>query len=128
MTLPMIGDAELASLRTEGLRAMPDVATILRRPATRTPGGFSGDFAALTTTPCRLSASVLGGGDEQMAASQLAGIMPYTLVVPAGTDIKPSDRIQVPDANGVRTFEVKAGKTVASWNMSDAWTLVEVQR
>lgn len=128
---PMISDAELSSLKAEGLRAMPDTATILRLPdpPVRTAtGGYSTTRTAHHTTPCRLSASVLSGGNEQEAAGQLAGIMAYTLTVPAGTDITPADQIQVPDANGVRIFEVAAGKTVASWNMSDSWTLTEVQR
>lgn len=129
MPVPMIGDAELASLKAEGLRGMPDTATVLRNTPTRTSdGGSAPNFQPHHTTPCRLTASVLSGGSEQDAASQLAGIMAYTLTVPAGTDIVPSDRIQVPDAPGVRIFEVASGKTVASWNMSDAWTLTEIQR
>jgi hypothetical protein len=125
----MISDAELASLKAEDLRAMPDTATILRRAGDRTAGGgSSGNFVAHHTTPCRLSASVLSGGGEQDAASALAGIMAYTLTVPAGTDVRPSDRVQIPDTPTPRIFEVAAGKTVASWNMSDAWTLTEIQR
>lgn len=122
---------ELAWLTREGIKAMPDTATILRLPSptVRTAtGGYSTVRTAHHTTPCRLTASVLSGGGEQEAAGQLAGIMAYALTVPAGTDIRPSDQIQVPDANGVRTFEVAAGKTVASWNMSDSWTLTEIQR
>lgn len=128
MTQPMISDAELASLKSEGLRAMPDTATILRMTTVATAGGYTQTYASIGTTPCRLSASVLSGGDEQEAAAQLAGIMAYNLAVPAGTDITPADRIQVSDGAGMRTFEVKAGKTVASWNMSDSWTMVEIQR
>jgi hypothetical protein len=117
----MISDAELASLKAEGLRAMPDTVTILRNTPTQTPtGGWRPNWQPHHTTKCRLSASVLSGGNEQEAAGQLAGIMAYTLTVPAGTDITPADRI--------RDFEVAAGKTVASWNMSDSWTLTEVQR
>jgi hypothetical protein len=127
--MPMIGDAELASLKAEGLRAMPDTVTILRNAPTQTPtGGWRPNWQPHHTTKCRLSASVLSGGNEQEAAGQLAGIMAYTLTVPAGTDITPADRIRVPDGSGPRDFEVAAGKTVASWNMSDSWTLTEVQR
>lgn len=131
MTQPMLSGYELSTLKAEGLRAMPDTATVLRRPSppVRTAsGGSSGTHLAHHTTPCRLTASVLSGGNEQEAAGQLAGIMAYTLTVPAGTDITPADRIQVPDGAGVRVFEVAAGKTVASWNMSDSWTLTEIQR
>jgi hypothetical protein len=120
----MIPTAELDILRADSLPAMPDTATILRLTATSTAGGHSQSYGSIGTTPCRLSASVLSGGNEQSVAEQLAGIMAYTLVVPAGTDIKPSDRIQVSG----RTFEVQAGKTVASWNLSDSWTMTEIQR
>jgi hypothetical protein len=107
--MPMIGDAELASLKAEGLRAMPDTVTILRNTPTQTPtGGWRPAWAPHHTPKCRLSASVL--------------------TVPAGTDITPADRVRVPDGSGFRDFEVAAGKTVASWNMSDSWTLTEVQR
>jgi hypothetical protein len=146
MPYPLIGDAELAALKAEGLRAMPDTATILRPTTTNTYAGpdvtysppttqlVAPDILALKpdiapgTTPCRLSASVLSGGNEQESAGELVGIMAYTLTVPPGTNITPADRIQVPDGDGVRIFEVASGKTVASWNMSDSWTLTEVQR
>lgn len=119
---------ELASLKAEGLRAMPDTATILRAAPTKTAtGGSRPNYTAHHTTKCRLTASVLSGGNEQQAAGQLVGIMAYTMTVPAGTDVTPADRIQIPDGAGVRVFEVAAGKTVASWNMSDAWTLTEIQ-
>lgn len=129
MPVQLIGDYELSILKAEGQRAMPDTATILRSTPVRTAtGGYSQDFQPHHTTICRLSASVLSGGAEQDAASQLAGIMAYSITVPAGTDITPADRIRIPDGDGVRIFEVAAGKTVASWNMSDSWTLTEIQR
>lgn len=118
----MINAAELASLKAEGLRAMPDTATILRNTSARTAGGYSQAFASVGTTPCRLTASVLSGGDEQMGAGQLVPIMAYTLTVPTGTDIRSSDRIQV----GAAVFEVSAGKREASWNMSDSYTLQKI--
>jgi hypothetical protein len=124
----LIGTAELAILKADALPAMPDTATVLRNTPTRTAtGGSRKNFAAHHTTPCRLTASVLSGGGEQEAAGQLAGIMAYTMTVPAGTDITPADQIQIPDGAGARVFEVAAGKTVASWNMSDSWTLTEIQ-
>lgn len=128
MTRPMLTDAELSSLKAEGLRAMPDTATILRATVTHTAGGYQQTFAPHHTTICRLTGRSQSGGNEQEAAGQLAGIMAYSMTVPAGTDITPADRIQIPDGTGVRTFEVAAGKTVASWNMSDSWTLTEIQR
>lgn len=121
---PMISDAELAILRADDQQAMPDTATILRPTFVNGPGGQRPTFASVGTTICRLSASVLGGGNEQDAASQLAGIMTYTLTVPPGTDINRGDRIE----SSGSTFEVAAGKRAASWNLSDSWTLTEIQR
>jgi hypothetical protein len=119
----VINDAELASLKAESLRAMPDTATILRPTSVNGPGGQSQTFAPVGTTPCRLTASVLSGGSEQAGASKLVSIMAYMLTVPAGTDINARDRVQVADA----TFEVLAVKGSASWNMSDSCTLVEIR-
>jgi hypothetical protein len=119
MPVPMISVGELASLQREGLRAMPDTATILRNTPVRTPGGYTQNFLPVGTTRCRLSASVLSGGNEQQGAGELVAVLSYTLTVPPGTDIKPADRIQV----GTSLFEVNAVKGDASWNMSDAITL-----
>src|SRR5436853_652197 len=118
----MITDAELAALRTENLQAMPDAATILRQTAASTAGGHSETYAQIGTSPCRLTASVLSGGTEQMGAGQLVATMAYTMTVPAGTDIRDSDRIVCQGT----TFEVLAGKRAASWDLSDSYTLVEV--
>lgn len=102
---------------------MPDTATILRPTVVNGPGGQKPTWAAVGTTPCRLSASVLSGGNEQPGGGQLVALMSYTLTVPPGTDITHTDRIQVGDT----TFEIAAGKRAASWNMSDSWTLTEIQ-
>lgn len=120
---PMISDAELAILRTDGEQAMPDTATILRLTAASTAGGHSETYAQVGTTQCRLTASVLSGGTEQMGAGQLVATMAYTMTVPPGTDIRDSDRIVCQGT----TFEVLAGKRVASWNLSDSYTLEEIQ-
>lgn len=104
---------------------MPDTASIVRPIITNGPGGPRETSApTIGTTPCRLTASILSGGDEQLAAGQIVGIMAYTLTVPPGTDIKDSDRIVCQGT----TFEVRAGKRSASWNISDSYTLVEIQR
>jgi hypothetical protein len=133
---------ELARLIREGIKAMPDTATVLRQTITNTYAGPDANFAQPTTqvvtsdilamkpdiapgtTPCRLTASVLGGGDEQELAGQLGGLMPYTLTVPPNTDIRLSDRVLAQDLQ----LEVRARKGGASWNLSDSYTCTEVQR
>lgn len=123
---------ELGWLVREGVKAMPDTATVLRLPdpPVRTPtGGYSTTRTAHHTTPCRLSASVLGAGDEQEGAGQEVGLMTYTLTMPPGTDLEPADQVGVTDATDGSSslFEVRSVKRAASWNMSDAATLTEVQ-
>lgn len=132
---------ELTDLVADGLQGMPDIATVLRNSPTRTAtGGSRENYLPVTThvvtpavrallpglqpgtTRCRIAASVLGGGSEQVGAGQLVSLMGYTLVVPPGTDIRTADRIQV----GASTFEVTSGKTDASWNMSDAYTMQKI--
>jgi hypothetical protein len=120
----MLSTAELASMKAEGLRAMPDTAMILRPTIVNGPGGAEQTYPSTgPTTVCRLSASVLSGGSEQLAAGQLVGTMGYSLTVPPGTDIKNSDRILCQGT----TFEVISGKRAASWNLSDSYTLTEIQ-
>lgn len=133
--------AELAEMIGEDIKAMPDVATVLRPAATRGPGGYNQDFQAVTTqvvsaailrqfptiapgtTPCRLTASVLSGGSEPGGPGQLVSTMGYTMTMPPDTDVQPRDRLQIQGT----TFEVLAIKGAASWNLSDSATLVEVR-
>lgn len=120
----MIGPGELDTLRRESLHAMPDTVHILRPTNVRDAGGYTPtDFAEVGTSPCRLTASILSGGGERTSAGQLVSMMAYTLTVPAGTDVKPSDRVEV---SGV-TFEVTAIKDAASWNLTDSCTLMEIR-
>jgi hypothetical protein len=132
----------LARLVRTDIKAMPDIAAVLRPTATSSYGGYASNYAQVGTrvvtaevqaalpglqpgtTPGRLSASVLSGGNEQPGAGSRLSLMGYTLTVPPGTDIKPSDRIEA----GGLTFEVISGKKAASWNLSDAWTLTEITR
>lgn len=119
----MLSAGELASIKAESLRAMPDIATVLRNSPTKSAtGGSIANWATAGTTRCRLGASVLGGGSESVQAGQPVSVMGYTLTVPPGTDIRTADRIQV----GASTFEVTSGKTDASWNMSDAYTMQKI--
>jgi hypothetical protein len=107
----------------EGL--MTSTGTILRNaPVQTATGGWRPNFVSAGTTKCLLTASVLGGGSEQPAAGQEVGLMTYTLTVPSGTDIRPSDRLAV----GATTFEVQSIKRADSWSTSDSAILVEVQR
>jgi hypothetical protein len=120
----MMSATGLATWKAVALRAMPDTATILRPTTASTPGGFSQNFVPVGTTPCRLYASVLASGGEQISAAELASTMVYTMTMPPGTDVQPRDRVQVQGT----TFEVIAIKGASSWNISDSATLKEIRR
>lgn len=114
---------ELAQMVADGIKAMPDTAMILRPTIVNGPGGPAQTYPSTgPTTVCRLSASVLSGGSEQLGAGTLVSTMAYTLTVPPGTDIQRQDRIEV----GGDTFEVLAIKGAASWNMSDSATMMKI--
>lgn len=127
MTMGILGRWTLGPARQAALAGMPDVVTVLRRsrpPARTATGGYTQDFAAHHTLRCLLTASILSGGDEAPGAGQTAALMRYTMNVPAGADITPEDRVQLGDT----IFEVAAGKRASSLNISDSWTLTEIQR
>jgi hypothetical protein len=126
----------------ENRRAMPDTAVILRpAAATPVPGGYDQTFQQVTTqvvtpaiqamfpdiapgtTPCRIKASILAGGNEVNGPGEEVATMAYTMTMPPGTDVRKQDRVQ---AQG-KTFEVNAIKGAASWNLSDSATLTEIQ-
>lgn len=120
----MISDAELEILKADSIPAWPDKATILRNTSVNGAGGSSSDYLPVGTTICRLTTSLTTTPSEVEIAAELASVTHWMLNVPADTDIKPSDRVQV---QGI-TFEVVGGYKAASWNISDTHILAEVQR
>lgn len=118
----MISATELATMQHDVQGAMPDTATVLRAPAATSAGGWDQNLQPHHTSRCRLTG--LTGPIEETAAAEIAAVSRWRMVVPAGTDVMPSDRVQ---CNG-HTFEV-AGKIDAdSFNITDTWYLEEVRR
>jgi hypothetical protein len=124
VSIVALRDAAIARTRRAVEGMMTSTATIMRSTAVHSAGGYRPGFAAVATTRCLLTASVLSGGGEGQGAGELTATMQYTLAVPGGTDIRPSDRVVV----GSTTFEVLACKRSDTWNTSDSATLVEIQR
>lgn len=118
----MISAAELASIQADVLPSMPDTATIQRGPATSTAGGWSQTFPTVGTTKCHLSP--IGPSSEALAADELAAVTKWLLTTPAGTDIRPSDRIV---CNG-KTFEVSGGTGSKTWEITRNFYLTEILR
>jgi hypothetical protein len=123
MSIATLRNSAIARARRAVQEMMTSTATIKRNTGARNSGGYAQNFVTVGTTPCLMTASVLGGGAESESAGQLVATMQYTLTVPGGTDIKPRDRIVV----GGTTFEVLACKRSDTWNTSDSATLVEIQ-
>lgn len=127
MTMGVFGRWTLGPMKAAALAAMPDVADILRAATTRTAGGYSQSpdpWPTVATTRCRLTTSLTTVPSEQPGATQLVSITHWMLTVPSGTDIRPSDRIQVQGA----TFEVLGGFQSGTLNITDTYSLAEIQR
>jgi hypothetical protein len=123
MSLVQLRTAAIDRTRREVESLMTSTATILRDQGANGPRGWVPSFQPVLTTKCLLTASVLGGGTEDLAAGGMIATMTYTLTVPSGTDINASDRALVEGT----TFEVKAVKRADTWGTSDSAILVEFQ-
>lgn len=104
------------------LAAMPDTATILRNTPSSTPGGWSQSFVVVGTSPCRLVG--ITAPTEQLAAAEIASVTHWRLEVPAGTNIKPSDRVQVTGS----TYEVLGAFGSKTFGVTDTFYLAEILR
>ena len=97
----MLTSDELAQVRaTQGL-TMLNQGTIYRLSRTSDGmGGTSEVWTSVLTIPCRVSAG--SASDSSVLAGQLRERAPWRVTVPALTDIRVTDRIQVDG----RTLEV----------------------
>lgn len=118
----MISAGELATMQHDVLPAMPDTATILRNAPTSSAGGWSQNFVSVGTSKARLVG--LTAPIEETAAAEIASVSRWRMVVPPGTAIRPSDRVQI---NG-QTFEVQGAITGDSFNITDTFYLTEILR
>lgn len=104
MTYPLIGDAELASMQTEGLRSMTSVATVLHKVSVEdTQGGFTETYptAGAAQYPCSY-ARYQARSYEREDQPRVQLVADWTFRFPLEADIRPTDRLL---ADG-RTFEV----------------------
>jgi hypothetical protein len=101
----MMRAASLKLARREAERFLPDVCRIRRYAAgTADAQGYTSGTPTDTEAKCRVAPGV---GREQLIAGQQLGVMPYTVRLPAETDVTRSDQIVWEDAIGhSHTFEV----------------------
>jgi len=93
--------AEVAQARTDATMAMPDSCAIQRGARTRDgAGGSTTATATVATVPCRLRPA--GGGDERTIADALQWVVAYTVSLPWGTGLIPTDTLLIAG----RTFQI----------------------
>lgn len=92
--------ADFADLVTE---ASPDTAVIKRNQGTTSDGygGTVDDWQTVATVPAKVSMGE-ATPTEQTVGYQQVGVMLMLITVPSGTDVRPSDRIEV----GSTVYEV----------------------
>lgn len=94
----LLDTADVAAMRAEMAAALPDTCQIAR--PLRLPdgaGGFSETYTVIATVPCRIASM----GQTQTAARS-GSAASWTVGLPAGTDVRESDRI----VYGARKFEI----------------------
>lgn len=117
----MLSSRQAAMFRRTADQFLPDTADI-RRPQTASDGagGTKTTWQTVATTPCRIGA--VSSSDERVVGAQVAAQASYTLSVPAGTDVRNTDRLQV----GSRLFDVKAVLRRGDWELTTRVVCAEV--
>jgi hypothetical protein len=122
-----VNAAELALYRAAAADPdlMPDTADILRITETETESGGSttGEAAVVIGVRCRLEA----GGTEELVAARLAGVVPWEIAFPYGTDVDHKDRVVIP-SGGTQTFEVGAVLRGGAFEFERRVSATEVRR
>jgi predicted outer membrane lipoprotein len=93
--MALLSAAAIGALRALALEAMPDRCTVERATEVSDgQGGWLPTWAPLATgVPCRLRRPATG--TEAEVAGRLAGEVAFVVMVPAGQDVLPSDRLRV---------------------------------
>jgi head-tail adaptor len=99
----MLSASELIAARAEVALTLSETA-VIQRPAwvSDGQGGGTTSWQAAGTANCRIAPN--GTGAEREIAAKLQAISPWFVTLPAETDVKVTDRIQI----GSRTLEVGA--------------------
>ena len=105
---PLISTTEMAALTALAATVFKDTCTIYRLPvgASRTKdgrGGYTDGYQSQATgVPCAVLDDGLGA-QELYQLGQLRGRITKTIVLPAGTDVRDKDKLEV---NGAVYYEV----------------------
>lgn len=110
----MISADELAEMRTNADGTLPDVCDILRVVSVSDgQGGGTMSWSPVhADVPCSVAPTQVHDW-ERPVASRVSSQSGWTITVPAGTDVKVTDRVQV----GVRLFDVAKVSGPRSWEI-----------
>lgn len=107
----MISTGELASLRRESERLMPDSVQILRPVNTADAGGMVTTYTVVGTVACRVAPAAYQASERQIGGALVASAS-WRVTVPAETAVDQSDRLSVGSAlagSGLTEAQVVAG-------------------
>lgn len=100
----MLTADELTEMRSTLNVSLPDTAQVQRKSLMSDGvGGFTESWSIVATVPCRVSPAGRFP-DERVIAERLTAKSVWTITMPAETDIKPADRVEI----GLWVFEVVA--------------------
>jgi len=98
----MLSATELAAMRSTLNDSLPDTAQVRRKSLTSDgAGGYTESWSTVAAVACRVAPSGQSP-QERVIAERLTATAIWTVTLPAGTDVRPADRIVV----GSRAFEV----------------------
>lgn len=113
----MLSERELCVMREQAEATMTDTCTVMRPTEARgTAGGVTKTYALQSTLKCRVRVgSGHGtGAREQMLAARLAGVIVFTVGVPAGSDVLNEDRL-VWQGRTLEVHGVMGGTNATAW-------------
>lgn len=109
----MLTATEITEMQSTVNLSLPDSATISRVTLTTTSlGGSSEVWATVATVACRVSPTTVSSVERETASVEMA-VSPWTITLPANTDIRVTDRV----VSAGRTFEVVAVQVRRSWEL-----------
>lgn len=118
----MLTDDEITAMRATVDGALPETGVLVKRstPAADGMGGSTLTWATVATVTCRISPNTTR--EEELAGDRVTNTQRWLLTFPAGTDVRPADRIVA----GARTFDVSSIRGARSFELARQVIAVEV--
>lgn len=107
----MLNAAELAGLRRESEKLMPDSCQILRPVNVADAGGMSTTYMVVATVACRVAPAQYQA-TERIIGGAVQGAASWRVTLPAETDVEKPDRLSVGSSlsgSGLTESQIQAG-------------------